>query len=250
MEFILSINPIKFRSTNAIWNNLMLNDPWSVGYVSMLIELERFTNKEEWETFYYNSGAERDAIISKSDIGIQNILQNELLVLKDKTYVNNLAYGVVNINKQFGRTKENLYNKAVILFEAVKNNGLDITVEECFECVRFRVICETWNGIIIRERNTIETLKKYYPYYEFRKVFAEIDHKYAVDYEIYKENRLAVAIQIKPKSYTWDAPYINKARDANQQKNKSYSNKFNVCVFDIISDSKGNIFNSDILKKL
>lgn len=52
-EFILSIDKEKFRSTNAKWNKLMLNDPWSVGYVSTLIETANWKNKEEWETTYY-----------------------------------------------------------------------------------------------------------------------------------------------------------------------------------------------------
>lgn len=54
-EFILPIDIEKFRSTNAMWNNLMLNDPWSVGYVSTLIELQEWKSKEEWEAkaYYY-----------------------------------------------------------------------------------------------------------------------------------------------------------------------------------------------------
>ena len=30
-EFILPIDRTKFSSTNSAWNDLMLNDPWSVG---------------------------------------------------------------------------------------------------------------------------------------------------------------------------------------------------------------------------
>lgn len=58
-EFKLSINIDKFRSTNGIWNDLMLNDPWSVGYVSQLIETKEWVSKEEWEEFYYLKGKEK-----------------------------------------------------------------------------------------------------------------------------------------------------------------------------------------------
>ena len=34
-------------------------------------------------------------------------------------------------------------------YNTVKNNGYGLTLDECIECVRFRVICETYNGIII-----------------------------------------------------------------------------------------------------
>ena len=65
-EFILSIDKEKFRSTNAKWNELMLNDPWSVGYVSSLIEAANWKNKEEWEETYYASGKVRNDIIDKN----------------------------------------------------------------------------------------------------------------------------------------------------------------------------------------
>lgn len=54
-EFVLGIDREKFSSTNAKWNALMLNDPWSVGYVSTLIELQSWQSKEEWEEFYYEA---------------------------------------------------------------------------------------------------------------------------------------------------------------------------------------------------
>ena len=48
-EFVNTIDLQKFASTNGAWNDLMLNDPWSVGYVTTLIELKQFKTKEEWE---------------------------------------------------------------------------------------------------------------------------------------------------------------------------------------------------------
>lgn len=249
-EFVLNMDAIKFRSTNATWNNLLLNDPWSVGYVTTLIELVPFVKKEDWEAFYYESGQERELALSKLKPEIQNIVNDESLIRLNRTTVSQLSWDLKNLNTQYGRTIEILQKKGQILYEAVKNNGLGLTVDECFKCVRFRVICETWNGVIVRERNTIEKLKKSFPDSEFRKVSGKMDHTYAVDYEVYKNDKLSVAIQIKPQSYTWNAPYIQKARTANKYKNEEYFNKFNVRVFNVISDSKGNIVNSEILKSL
>ena len=250
MEFILPIDFAKFRSTNSTWNSLMLNDPWSVGYVTTLIELIPFVKKEDWEDFYYNSGEERELHLLELDGNTQKILQDELLIKNNKSTVLQMGYDLKNFNTQYGRTKLRLYKKGEILFEAIKNNGFGLTVDECFECIRFRVICETWNGVIVREHNTIQTLKKQFPNSEFRKVCGEVDYKYAVDYEIYKNGILKSAIQIKPKSYTMNAPYIQKARYANKNKNMAYFNSFNVSVFDVISDSKGIILNPDVLKNL
>jgi MjaI restriction endonuclease len=250
MEFTLAIDVNKFRSTNAAWNALMLNDPWSVGYVTTLIELRAFPYKEDWEDFYYDSGEEREIIVTKLDVATQKMVQDESLIRRSKSTVDALKYDLKNLNTQYGRTKERLYKKGEILFNSVKDNGTGITAEECFECVRFRVICETWNGVMVRERNTIETLRRNFPDYEFRKVNGVTDHKYAVDYEIYKNGKITLAIQIKPQSYTRQAPHIEKARQANRLKNQEYYIDFGVRVFDVIADAKGNILNREVLKNL
>jgi hypothetical protein len=250
MEYILTIDVEKFRSTNAPWNNLMLNDPWSVGYVTTLIELVPFEKKEDWESFYYESGQKRELEIAKLTPDLQNIVNDEALIRVNKNALNQLSWDLKNLNTQYGRTKERLQKKGLILFDEVKNNGLGLTLEDCIECVRYRVICETWNGVIVRERNTVQNLHKQFPNTEFRKVSGEMDHTFAVDYELYKNGVLTSAIQIKPQSYTWNAPYIQKARNANKHKNQEYLKKFGVQVYDVISDSKGNIINADVLKNL
>ncbi|WP_375181429.1 hypothetical protein [Chryseobacterium sp.] len=250
MEFFLSIPLEKFRSTNAVWNELMLNDPWSVGYVTTLIELVPFEKKEDWENYYYNSGASRDELIDKLNANEKSVLNNESLVRTNKTQVDNLDWNLKNLNTQYGRTINQLRHKSEILFESVKNNGLNLTLNDCFECVRFRVICETWNGVIVRERNTIKKLQTLFPNLNFKKVSGEMDHTFAVDYEVLKDGVLISAIQIKPPSYFWNAPYIRNARNANKYKNEKYQKQFNVTVFDVISDSTGNIRNQEILKEL
>ena len=180
----------------------------------------------------------------------QAILNDEQLVLKNEAKIKQLSWDLRNLNSEFGRTEEQMRKKGQLLHEAVKNNGFGLTVEECFQCVRFRVICQTWNGVIVREVNTIETLKQLIPQADFRKVAGDFDYMYAVDYEVYKDNRLAYGLQIKPESYTWNAAYIRKARYANQQKNQLYTSKFGVPVYDIIANSAGVIKNQEILKNL
>lgn len=250
MEFVLNIDAAKFRSTNAPWNSLMLNDPWSVGYVTTLIELIPFEKKEDWEIFYYDSGQKREQEISKLEPVLQQIINDESLIRTNKNAVNQLSWDLKNLNTQHGRTVERLKQKGQILFNAVSKNGLSLTLDECFECVRYRVICETWNGVIVRERNTIQNLQHQLPNTEFKKVSGEIDHTFAVDYELYKNGILTSAIQIKPQSYTWNAPYIQKARVANKHKNEEYFKKYGVRVFDVISDSRGNIINAEVIKSL
>jgi hypothetical protein len=230
-EFILQIDQKKFSSTNGPWNKLRLNDPWSVGYVTTLIELKEFKTKEEWEEFYYKSGSDRKEKISHLAEDLKVVLENEQLVLTNKATVDNLGSDIKTINSQYGRTKEDFQKKANLLLEYMRQHDIEISLDECAECVRYRVICETWNGVIIRERNTISTLKNLYTLTEFRKATSEKDYDYAVDYEAFKTGNLVYAIQIKPKSYLWNAPYIQSARNANKRKQTKYSEEHKVPVY-------------------
>lgn len=251
-EFILSIDKDKFRSTNAKWNELMLNDPWSVGYVSTLIEAANWKSKEEWEETYYASGEARNAYLEQyaAKLGYSKEFFNDTTVPHNKSKYYALSWDVKNVNTQKGRTKEDLRIKGRILYEAVKNNGFGLTLEDCVECVRFRVICETWNGIILRENNTIKTLQGIFPDLTFEKAEGEMDHTYAVDFQVFKENKLICAIQVKPKSYTLNAPYIVKARQANVHKYAAYKERYGVSVFTVISTSRGEILNNEVLSKI
>ena len=241
-EFVLTIDKEKFRSTNAAWNQLMLNDPWSVGYVSQLIESKEWATKEEWEQFYYDSGLQRKNLLGSQS----SILNDDSLQLTNKAAINGLSWNLKNLNYQYGRTKEDLMNKAHKLHSSAPN----LSVEECYECVRFRTICETWNGIIIRETNTIRNLSMQFPNLVFLKTNGEIDHTYAVDYEVFSNGVLKYGIQIKPKSYTFNTPYLQKARYANQQKYDAYLNLKGVRVLTVISKGNGEILNYEVIQQL
>lgn len=245
-EFVLGIDRDKFSSTNAKWNALMLNDPWSVGYVSTLIELQSWQSKEEWEEFYYRSGEQRQALLGDN----RNLLDNFSLIRTDRATVNKLPWDVKNLNTQYGRTREDLKRKAEVLYAAVCNNGHGLTLEECEECVRFRVICETWNGIILRENNTIGSLTARFPMLSFEKTSGEVDYTYAVDFEVFRAGSLICGIQIKPQSYTWNAPHIVKARITNKDKNAAYTKLKGVPVFDIISKINGEIQSTQVLEQI
>lgn len=248
MEFINTLDLNKFRATNPYWNELCLNDPWSVGYVSSLIETQTFQSKEDWEQFYYDSGAERNSKINSNYYSEKTTLNNHILKKTNPEKINNLSWDLKNLNFQYGRTKSDIAEKGKILFDYVSEKGISISLEECIECVRFRTICETWNGIIVREQNTVNTLKQKFIKIDFVKTAGTFDHQYAVDYELKIFGKLICGIQIKPKSYLGNAPYLKKAQSANQQKNNAYFKIYGKPVFDVIAQSNGIIVNSEILE--
>lgn len=245
MEFINTVNEDKFRATNAHWNNLCLNDPWSVGYVSSLIETQTFASKEAWEQYYYDSGAERDRKVNNHSQGDKQFLNDHTLKHTNPNKINELGRDMKNLNFQYGRTESQIADKGKILFDYVTSKGINISLPECIECVRYRTICETWNGIIVRERNTVSILRQKFPNVDFVKTSGEFDHRYAVDYELKISGKLICGIQIKPKSYLGNAPYLRKAQSANQQKNSEYFRSFSSPVFDIISQTNGQIINPE-----
>ncbi len=214
-EFINSINSARFESTNGLWNELMLNDPWSVGYVATLIEMETFKSKEEWEAFYYNSGENRNVKISGLPSELKEKLNDEQLVLRNKAEFIKLSSNLKSFNFYYGRTRQQIAFKGNILFQHATKNELNIAEEECIEAVRFRTICQTWNGIVIRERNCINSLNRFFPGIDLISTNGEFDHKYAVDYQLKNEGKLICGIQIKPKSYLGKTPYLQKAQSAN-----------------------------------
>jgi hypothetical protein len=89
-----------------------------------------------------------------------------------------------------------------------------------------------------------------FPNLNFVKAEGEMDHSYAVDFQVYKDEKLVCAIQIKPKSYLQNAPYIVKARQANANKYAAYKEKYGASVMTIISTNKGEIQNTEVLAKI
>ena len=249
-EFLLQIDEIKFRKTNGPWNELCLNDPWSVGYVSTLIETQIFSTKEKWEQFYYDSGQERALKIQLLKNQEQKLLNEHTLKRTNPQQIEGLETHLKNLNFQFGRTEEQLFDKGKILHNYLLQKAVDITEEECAACVRHRTICETWNGIIIRERNTVKKLNDLLPTFEFIKTNGDFDYEYAVDYEISEHGNIFCGIQIKPKTYTYNTAYIARARNTNIRKNQHYFDTFRRPVFDVISKANGEIENPDVINKI
>lgn len=161
-----------------------------------------------------------------------------------------LSDDVKSINYEYGRTIEDLNYKAEVLHHHSKKSNIKITYEESIVCVKYRIIGETWNGIKLRERNTIKTLQKKFPQLTLEKTDGSFDHKYAVDFNVYNKSQLLCGIQIKPKSYGYNMPYILKAKAANKTKNKKYLVEYGVSVIDVLSSQSGTIYNEDCLTEI
>lgn len=227
----------KLAYTNKLWNELKLNSPMNVGYVSNLIESRTFETKEEWRDFYYESGRKRLEEMKRLGIDRRNI--------HDSRYK--------KLATSYGRTVEELRELGKIMYQALQEQGnpLNITYRECVYLVKYRVMGETWNGIVMRERNTIQTLQQQFPEYIFQPTTGEDDYKYAVDYEVYLNNQLVAGLQIKPLSYqNSKLSAVKTVKKANELKNQAYTEKFQVPVLYVYSSGKGFIYNQEVLEEL
>ena len=140
---------------------------------------------------------------------------------------------------EHGRSKEYLAGVGKRLFDGVKS-FIDISLDDCIECVRFRTVCETWNGIMVTEPNTIKTLQTVTENkFVFRKTEGDFDCDYAIDYEMIDGDKLLCGIQIKPPSYWGDEDHLIEAKEFNEKKNEIYEKKFGVEVFTITANTDG-----------
>ncbi|MFF2531368.1 MjaI family restriction endonuclease [Brevibacillus sp. NPDC058079] len=222
------IDAKKFRSTNAMWNAMKMNSPMSVGYVTNLIESRSFSAKEEWRDYYYESGRERLILIEKNG-------------------------STKDLHLNYGRTEEELKKLGEKMYAELEKRGnlLGITLAECVYMVKYRVMGETWNGVVMREKNTIQKLENFFPTFSFCKVDGAIDYKYAIDYEVFHGSILVCALQIKPLSYEkGSSPEILKAKFGNKAKNELYEKEKGVPVFYVYSKIDGAVLNQEVIEKL
>lgn len=236
------------RSSNQIWNSLGLNTAWSVGMVSRLIKNQKFSYYNSWEDHYFRSGFERSRIILSRYKDSE--FELNFIPLNYKSLSENHSREIQQLQFNYGRVPSILLNRALILKSGLKQQNIDIPLNDSFDIVKYRVLGETWNGIYIREHNLSTELIERYPNFVFRSSSGAVDYDFAVDLEIYQKGVLRCAIQVKPKSYAGGQDYIVKAKQKNAQKNLLYENKYSVKVLTILCDEQGDILQDESFNRL
>lgn len=234
---------IILKQTNTIWNRMRLNSMWSVGTVSKLINDKDFKSYQEWEDYYFESGRKRRELIEKLPKEEQVIVLNPSL---DINTIKQLPEHLIDINYNYGRTPEEISNKAFALLGGVTLQGGQLGIDEAIAAVCQRVLVDVYDGIIKRERNTINTLSSLLPGLTFKEMVGIDDNKYGVDYEIYKQDQLICGLQIKPESYISNNNMSS--HRINLKKNKQYYEDFGVEVLYVYSDKRGIIKNFEIIE--
>ena len=245
------MEPDKFRYTNAIWNELRLNTSWSIGSVTSLIEKGTFRTKEEWKEFYFHSGSQR--LEKLKQMNLSDDLKRKVILIRPDGKIPN---SVKQLNYEYGRTRSSLAFKGEVLYNEIvkRGNPYGLTKRECQYAVFYRVIAESWNGVVVRERNTMDTLQVELKKREVdvlcKKTSGRIDYTYEVDYELFKDDKLLCGIQVKPPSYLQNTSYLKETKEVNEYKNKKYKKDFKRDVFYVYSKTNGEIVNDEIIDEI
>lgn len=193
-----------FKDSNRFWNELNLNHRSNIGSVMYLAKLSGAKSYDNWVKFYFKSGEDR------------------LKLRKNYKSLDEL----VKINQNYGRTEEELIEMAKTL-----SMGMGISLELAYNFVYIRVIDETWLGLR-REEKTFNLIKKElikYKVFRIEHTDVETDFHYAVDYEIKKDGKTILGIQLKSSNYLISSK-IDYVKDMNKDKNHEYSKTFGVPV--------------------
>ena len=144
---------------------------------------------------------------------------------------------------EHGRAEEELEEIGAQLYQKVLAFRA-ISREDCQRCIKQYVIDNTWEGIHLREHNTIERLQKQHGITGFHKTDGRTDAVYAVDWERTFPGGRKLGLQIKPKSYR--GHYLANVRSQNEAKQARYGGP----VLTVIADKNGRVINTEIIARI
>lgn len=243
-EFPCPFHKRLLASTNAVWNELQLNSPWSVGMVSHLIREDQFEDCYEWKEFYYKKGNQRALLISERSDDIKYAL-NYLSPEDSKLFLKNVGHSFKNIQYDYGRSPSILAHRASILMRLA---GLKLSLQDAYQMVEYRVIGETWNGVYLRERKAENELLDMFPDINIVHTTGEEDYQYGIDFHVMRHGQQICALQIKPESYQSNKGYIARAKKSNRKKNDNFTKESGVPVFTILVSMDGQVVEDQSLK--
>lgn len=191
---------VLFRRSNKIWNKYGFNSRANIGHLMKLINEVQPKNLNDWIIRYLESGKEYEDLLK------HNIQANPC---------------------NYGRTKYQLKRIASDFHEELAYQGYNIDFETTYEFVLIRVLYETWLGYS-RERHVFNVLKSVYPHLEIRHADPIIDIEMAVDFEVLKNGKLLLGIQVKSNNVSTETIKMN------QRKNARYTSQYGADVFYVV----------------
>lgn len=206
-----------FSSTNWDWNKYKYNSLNVAGSIAYQLKENNFKTLEEFVDGYLESGEKRLTAMKKNGMA-------------DKA---NFKYAFENVNNQdcdtkcyafaYGRDEKYLEDLIDSFYENVK--GKVKNKEDAASFVFARLFFESFKGDL-EEQKAYKYLNEDYPEFDWERTDYSTDSKYAVDIigRSKETNEVLVGLQVKPITYH---EHENAQTKINEEKNKSFSQKYN-----------------------
>lgn len=184
----------RYKQVNDIWMKNGFNKRNYMGYCIDLIKSCNPSTLADWEKFYLKSG---ETAYQKKQLLLQKKNRGEI----SRNDYNELVY---YINSTSGKCYLDMVSLAETFQDRLQSNGIERSLEECFNYIYVKAIEETWIGYL-REKAVEESLKTVCESLGcyLKESDTILDIKYGVDYEIYKKDtdELMCGIQVKGFKY-------------------------------------------------
>ncbi len=175
-----------YKASNIVWNKYRLNKRENIGHTMILIKSCKPNNLDEWQSYYEKSGQEAHTMKSK-------LRFHSFEELKKSIHI---------IDCEHGKTQDDLIDLAKEFQGYLKNEGMNLDLDTCFNYVYIRAVDETYLGYQ-REVAAFNSLSDYCKDNELtvKEASNTADVRYGVDFEVFKKDNLLAGIQVKGSIY-------------------------------------------------
>lgn len=232
-----------------------LSSIWSLGHLMKLCKKSKARHFYEWESFYFASGKKRNGLIKRMTPEKQAFMKKYTLDEKETEMMKeSLSYKERIVNFEHGRKLEDIFEMGEYLYEEATKRGREyISVNDYVNFIYISVIDVPWMGYS-REVNAISTLHERFKWLRFQRAQEREDVDFAIDYKIFRADKLLGAIQIKSEKELMNSRK-GKRRTSQEmkrakEKSKIYSEKKNVPVLFVYAEEHGKIVNKNVIHQI
>ena len=235
-----------YKFLNSIWTDMHYGSPHIIGLLFSMVEETAYPSWKKWEEHYYLSGNQRIELLQRLSEDFKERALNPGRFSKKE-----ISWPIYEVNYFHGRTKNEVFNIA----KSLHNNShrsfpdLDISFSETLEFVRFKIIGEPWNQLLIRYTRTVSELRNMVPQIQIKRAKIEFVKNYGFQGLITKNDKPRAGIQVKSAGWLKQFNLLRNQIRNSEEKVNAYKEEFGTEVFTFFSRLDGFIVNSEESKK-
>lgn len=225
----------KWREISLYTRHHGFNSAYAIGSASYFFKTKEIDEKlntfEDFTNYYFKSGEESKEM---RDLNYDKYFDGHYKIKKG--FDNKEIFKMYG---HYGRTLDEIKEMAIKLYNAIQEdesgkylNAKRATVKEVYQSFIRLIFLHSWNGIKCTEKNTRNTLEKYFSEggkFTFEELNNDEDIYYSVDLVVKDKNgNVVLGLQVKPENYLNNS-YIQQFDLEKQEKfKKDYNTKYDV----------------------